>query len=145
VWKSSDYGSTWKQIYAGADWAKPFYAAIDPNPHRDPAAAPALYVGVSQAIGLVRSNDFGLTWTAHALPTSFGDARYQQIIGVEIDPYDPQHVIVGWHVGEGVGESTDGGLTWTKHATAPSKGAEYQPFFIDTGDPATTRKTWIAI
>jgi hypothetical protein len=145
VWKSSDYGSTWSQIYDGAGWAKPFYAAIDPNKQRDPNSAPVLYAGVSQAIGLVRSTDSGVSWTPHALPNSFGDARYQQIIGVEIDPYDPKHIIVGWHVGVGVGESTDGGSTWTLHSTAVSPGAEYQPFFIDTGDPATTRKTWLVI
>jgi hypothetical protein len=145
VWKSSDYGSTWRRIFDGADWAKPYYAAIDPNKHRDPKTSPALYVGVSQAIGLVRSTDSGMTWTAHALPSSFGDYRYQQIVGVEVDPYDALHIIVGWHQVAGVGESMDGGSTWVLHSTASSKGGEYQPFFVDTGDPATTRKTWLAI
>ncbi len=73
VWRSTDFGMTWKQVNAGADWGKPWGTAIDPNLAREPATAPALYAGVSNAIGFLKSLDFGVTWSITKLPASFGD------------------------------------------------------------------------
>jgi len=79
VWRSSDYGDSWTQVNAGSNWGKPWGTAIQPNPDRDPTKAPVLYAGGSNPVGLLRSLDFGVTWTEHPLPMDFGDFRYQQV------------------------------------------------------------------
>jgi hypothetical protein len=146
AWRSTDYGRTWKQTYAGDNWGKPWGTAIDPNPARDPDAAPALYVGVSNAIGFVKSTDFGVTWTVTKMPADFGDYRYQQVYSVDVDPNDTKHLIVAFHEAPDVAESTDAGATWVKHITPPEDGgSSYYPFFINTGNAATTRKTWLTV
>jgi len=146
VWRSSDYGDSWTQVNAGSNWGKPWGTAIQPNPDRDPTKAPVLYAGGSNPVGLLRSLDFGVTWTEHPLPMDFGDFRYQQVYSIDINPYDSQHIIVAFHEAPDVGESTDGGKTWVKHLTpAEDGGTSYYPFFVQTGDAATTRKTWLAV
>jgi hypothetical protein len=146
VWRSTDFGRTWKQTNPGANWGKPWGEAIDPNPARDPNVAPALYAGVSNAIGFVKSMDFGATWTITKLPDAFGDYRYQQVYSIDVDPNDSKHVIIAFHEAPDVAESTDAGATWVKHTTPPEDGgSSYYPFFINTGNAATTRKTWLTI
>jgi hypothetical protein len=146
VWRSTDYGRTWKQTNTGDNWQKPWGEAIDPNPNRDPNTPPALYGGPSNPIGFLKSLDFGVTWTVTKLPDSFGDYRYQQVYSVDVDPNDVKHVIVAFHEAPDMAESTDGGSTWVKHVTPPEDGgSSYYPFFINTGNAATTRKTWLTI
>ena len=84
-------------------------------------------------------------WTVTALPSEFGDYRYQQVYSVDVDPYDKDHVLVAFHEAPDVAESTDGGATWVKHATPDGDGSSYYPFFINTGSAETTRKTWLTI
>src|SRR6185436_17050095 len=46
----------------------------------------------------------------------------------------------------GIGESTDGGKTWRKIQTPPEDaGGSYYPYFVRTGDAATTPVTWLVI
>jgi hypothetical protein len=96
-------------------------------------------------VGLFKSTDYGANWTSQKLPDSFGDFRYQQVYTINIDPYDNQHLLVGFHIGPGVGESTDGGATWTKSTTPDADGICYYAYFIETGSAETTRLTWLAI
>jgi hypothetical protein len=146
VWRSTDFGTSWKQVNPGSNWSKPWGSAIDPNPNRDPNTPPTLYAGVSNAIGFLKSTDFGATWTEQRMPESFGDYRYQQVYSVDVDPNDKDHVIVAFHEAPDVAESIDGGKTWTKIATPPEDGgSSYYPFFVNTGDASTTRATWLAI
>ena len=146
VWRSTDYGRTWKQTNPGANWGKPWGEAIDPNTARDPNTPPALYAGVSNAIGFLKSLDFGVTWTVTKLPDAFGDYRYQQVYSIDVDPYDTKHVIIAFHEAPDVAESLDAGATWVKHTTPPEDGgSSYYPFFINTGNAATTRTTWLTI
>jgi hypothetical protein len=145
VWRSTDYGVTWVQVNADVDWGKPWGEAIDPNPNRDPNTAPVLYAGGSNAVGFFKSTDFGATWTVTPLPSEFGDYRYQQVYSVDVDPYDKDHVLVAFHEAPDIAESTDGGATWVKHETPDGDGSSYYPFFINTGNAETTRKTWLTI
>jgi len=146
VWRSTDFGTTWKQVNPGTNWSKPWGSAIDPNPNRDPNTPPALYAGSSNAIGFLKSVDFGVTWTATKLPAAFGDYRYQQVYSVDVDPNDTAHIIVAFHEAADIGESIDGGKTWKKILTpAEDGGSSYYPFFINTGNAATTRTTWFTI
>jgi hypothetical protein len=146
VWRSTDFGSTWKQVSADRKMEKLWGTAIDPDPKRDPSKPPTIYAGSSAAIGFLKSVDFGATWTVQRMPDAFGDYKYQQVYSVDVDPYDVNHVIVAFHEAPDVGESTDGGVTWRKIATPPEDaGGSYYPFFVNTGDAATTRVTWLVI
>ena len=146
LWRSTDYGTTWTQVNKGDNWGKPWGSAIDPNPKRDPTVAPTIYAGVSGALGFLKSVDFGKTFSTQKMPDSFGDYHYQEVYSVDIDPYDVKHALVGFHEQGDAAETTDGGSTWKKRPTPPEDdGGSYYPFFIDTGDAATTAKTWLVI
>ena len=53
----------------------------------------------------------------------------------------------GFHEADRLAESIDGGETWrfVSGSGWPAGGVSWFPFFIETGDAATTRKTWFAI
>jgi photosystem II stability/assembly factor-like uncharacterized protein len=144
VWRSQDFGTTWKQVSPGGWTEKLWGTAIDPSP-KGFAESPWIYAGSSAAIGFLRSSG-GVGWIAQRLPDEFGDYKYQQVYSVDIDPYDIDHVIVGFHEAPDIGESTDGGKTWRKIRTPPEDaGGSYYPYFVHTGDAATTPVTWLVI
>lgn len=147
VWKSTDFGVTWTLITAagvmtgGRAWGE----AIDPNPNRDPATPPTFYAcqGYGPTPGWWKSTDGGVTWTVKAnLPSTLAQDPYD----FDIDPYDSNHIIAGFHELNGVAESTDGGATW-RDATGNMDGGgmSWYVYFINTGNAATTRTTWLAI
>ena len=63
---------------------------------------------------------------------------------MNVDPYDGQHLLVGYHEKPGLIESTDAGDTWTI-ITPPDNGISVYPYFVDTGNAETTRQTWLTI
>jgi hypothetical protein len=150
VWKSTDYGQRWTRVNLGPggamiDSGKPWGEGIDSNRCRDPGTPPTLYSAGSQG-GFWRSTDGGVSWTRFALPED-GKLRPQDGYDVDVDPYDGKHLLLGFHEQSGLAESADGGQTW-RSVTLPAgmnAGASWYPFFIDTGDPATTRRTWLMI
>jgi hypothetical protein len=150
VYKSTDYGQTWTKVNTGTNGAKidsgkPWGEGIDSNRCRDPNTPPTLYSAGSQG-QFWRSNDGGVSWTAHDLPND-GKPRPQDVYDVDVDPYDGKHLIVGFHEESGLAESTDGGDTWkaVPLAAGMSAGVSWYPTFIDTGDPTTTRGTWLNV
>ena len=91
-----------------------------------------------------KSTDGGLTFTlTGTLPEKYDSSFYS----IVVDPHDATHLITGFHEADKMAESTDGGETWkfTSGAGWPAGGVSWFPFFVDTGDAATTRKTWFAI
>jgi hypothetical protein len=140
VWRSTDYGRNWTRatpigtpIDSGRQWA----AAIDPDKLRDPTKPPTLYTTRGYGgNGLWRSTDWAVTWTEVSNP---GD-----VYSIEIDPYDNQHLLIGFHETPGVAESTNGGVTFRSVSTV-GMGNSIMAFFLDTGAAATTRTTWLAI
>jgi photosystem II stability/assembly factor-like uncharacterized protein len=118
IWKSDDYGRTWKPIFdhestqsTGAiavAQSNPdiIYVASGEGLHR-----PDLSVGN----GIYKSTDAGKTWTHLGLRDGF------QIPALAVDPRDPNRVfaaVLGHPYGpneeRGLFRSTDGGQTWQK-------------------------------
>jgi photosystem II stability/assembly factor-like uncharacterized protein len=145
VWRSTDYGLTWKQVNKGMGWGKPWGTAMQPTLDRDPKTAPIMYVAASYIPGILKSADFGQTWVMYKTPPEVQDGRGYPY-SVDIDPYDPEHILIAFHESPDVAESTNGGKSWKLLATpATNKGASYYPFFMNTGKAETTRKTFLAI
>jgi photosystem II stability/assembly factor-like uncharacterized protein len=123
VWKSNDYGRTWKPIFddqptqsIGAIAVAPsdaniVYVASGEGLHR-----PDLSVGD----GIYKSTDAGKTWQ-HVGSKDGGLREGQQIPALAVDPRDPNRLfaaVMGHPYGaseeRGIYRSTDGGATWKK-------------------------------
>jgi len=144
VWKSVDFGLTWKKVNTGTNGSKlddgrPWSVVIDDDPARDAATPPTLYTatGYGSALGVYKSTDGGVNWTIYA--------PGMDVYSFNMNPYDHQHLITGMHEGPNLAESTDGGKNWRTITTPGANGKSIHPYFMDTGDPATTRKTWLLI
>jgi photosystem II stability/assembly factor-like uncharacterized protein len=118
VWKTNDYGHTWKPIFddqpTGSIGA---LAVAESNPD-------VIYVGSGEGLqrpdlstgdGMYKSIDGGKTWR------HLGLRNAQQIGAVLVDPHNPNLVYVaalghpyGANEERGVFRSTDGGETWQK-------------------------------
>jgi photosystem II stability/assembly factor-like uncharacterized protein len=135
TWKSSDYGRTWSKIHDIGG----YYNIAIANEKQGP---PTLWVDVGNDGQLAKSTDGGLTWRTVG-NGGIGAALYSMVA----DPYTSAHLISGTHESSAIVESTDGGSTFRK-ASLPAgmmAGVSYYPFFIDTGDAATTGRRWLAI
>jgi hypothetical protein len=142
LWKSTDYGLTWKMLDS------------NPNPPYEPLGHVLAVAGTTPATvymanvygdkKVFKSTDGGLTFTLLGTFDQGGDGSLYSIV---VDPNDPAHLLSGLHEQDKVMESNDGGATW--HSVSgggwPTGGISWFPFFVDTGTPATTRKTWFAI
>ncbi len=118
VWRTNDYGRTWKPIFDDQPTGSIGDLAVAPsNPN-------IIYVGCGEGLqrpdlatgdGVYRSTDGGKTWRNMGLKDA------QQIGGVIIDPKDANRIFVaalghpyGPNTERGVYRSTDGGETWTR-------------------------------
>ncbi len=143
IYKSDDYGLNWQKLDP------------DPNP-------PSLALGHVLAVAgttpatmwmasfngekhVYRSRDAGKTFTLTGDIPERPDA--QSLYSIVVDPYDADHLISGLHEEDEVLESVDAGDTWhfVSGSGWPSGGKSWFPFFVDTGDAATTAQTWFAI
>jgi len=103
---------------------------------------PTLWGGSGRNNGsATKSTDGGVTWNI------VGGGFSSDLYSIVVDPYDAKHLISGLHEVAGVVESINGGDTWTAANTDPgmSGGKSWYPFFIDTGNAATTRGRWIVM
>ena len=124
IWESQDAGRNWSFKWKSDGPLQIGSLAIDPSDTK------TLYCGTGEANlsadsypgdGLYRSSDSGATWTAWA--PSARTSLPRRIGTVAVDPFDPQHVLVG---GIGFGRvsqdndfgglhvTSDGGVTWAR-------------------------------
>ena len=118
VWRSNDYGSTWKPLFDNQPTGSVGGIAVSPsNPN-------IIYVGSGAGIirpdlatgdGMYKSTDAGKTWTHLGLRDS------QMIASVEVDPRNPDRLFVaalghpyGPNTERGIFRSTDGGASFQK-------------------------------
>ena len=118
VWKTTDYGLTWRPIFDDQPTGSIGDLAVAPS---DPNV---IYVGSGEGLqrpdlstgdGIYKSTDGGKTWR------NVGLRDAQQIGSVIIDPKDPNRVFVaalghpyGPNEERGVYRSSDGGATWRR-------------------------------
>jgi photosystem II stability/assembly factor-like uncharacterized protein len=118
VWKSDDYGNTWKPIFDQQPTGSVGAIAVAPSD------ANIIYVGSGEGLqrpdlsvgdGMYKSTDAGKTWTHLDL----SDA--QQITAIVVDPKNPDRLFVsveghpyGPNPVRGVFRSVDGGKTFEK-------------------------------
>jgi photosystem II stability/assembly factor-like uncharacterized protein len=118
VWKTDDYGRTWRPIFDGASTGSVGDIAVSPS-HPD-----VIYVGTGEGLhrpdlstgdGIFKSVDGGKSW-AHI---GLGDV--QQVGRIIVHPTDPNIVYVaglghpyGPNSERGVFRSRDGGKSWQK-------------------------------
>jgi photosystem II stability/assembly factor-like uncharacterized protein len=118
VWKTTDFGHTWKPLFDDQPTGSIGCVAVAPsNPD-------VLYVGSGEGLqrpdlstgdGVYRSRDGGKTWE------NVGLRDGQQIPAILVDPRDPDRVFVavlghpyGPNAERGVFRTIDGGKTWKK-------------------------------
>jgi hypothetical protein len=134
LWKSTDYGNTWTKINSSIGYVPMGYVmAVMPG-------TPTKIV-VAGYRAIHESSDGGNTFTDTSF--DFPDSLYS----IQIDPYDPTHLISGLHEVDGIVESNDSGHSWHYAGKGgfPSGGKSWFVFFVDTGLAATTRTNWFAI
>jgi photosystem II stability/assembly factor-like uncharacterized protein len=118
VWKTDDFGRTWRPIFDDQPSGSIGALAIAPS---DPNI---IYAGSGEGVqrpdlsvgdGIYKSTDAGKTWRHLGLRDG------QQIPAILVDPRDPNRVFVavlghpyGPNAERGVFRSTDGGETWQK-------------------------------
>jgi photosystem II stability/assembly factor-like uncharacterized protein len=118
VWKTDDYGRTWKPIFDDQPTGSIGAVALAPS---DPNT---IYVGSGEGLqrpdlsvgdGMYKSGDGGKTWRHLGLRDG------QQIPAILVDPRNPNRVFVavlghpyGPNAERGVFRSTDGGENWQK-------------------------------
>ncbi|HLX11774.1 MAG TPA: glycoside hydrolase [Bacteroidota bacterium] len=118
VWKTDDYGRTWKSVFDSEPTGSVGAIAVAPS---DPNV---IYVGSGEGLqrpdlsvgdGVFKSTDAGATWRFMGL------ADAQQIGAIIVDPRDENRLFVavlghpyGANTERGVFRSTDGGEHWDK-------------------------------
>ena len=118
VWKTTDYGHTWKPIFDDQPTGSIGALAVAPSQPE------TIYVGSGEGLqrpdlstgdGIYKSTDGGKTWR------HLGLRNAQQIGAILVDPRDPNLVYVaalghpyGANEERGIFRSTDGGQTWQK-------------------------------
>jgi photosystem II stability/assembly factor-like uncharacterized protein len=132
LWKSSDYGNTWTRINDTLpDVPRGVVIAV--------AGTTPATIWAAGYNTIYKSVDDGATFVQTTLTVS--------LYSLKVDPNDPTHLISGLHEADGIVESSDGGASWRPVGGTgfPSGGVSWYPTFVDTGNAATTRRTWFAI
>jgi photosystem II stability/assembly factor-like uncharacterized protein len=118
VWRSTDYGHTWKPIFDETGMGSIGAIAVapsDPNVIYVGAGAGIIRPDLSIGDGVYKSTDAGKTWV------HLGLASTQMIAQIDVDPRDPNRFFVaalghpyGPNPDRGIFRSTDGGRTFEK-------------------------------
>jgi hypothetical protein len=148
IWKSTDYGLTWKgPINTGENGQ----AVMDTAgglamPHTGVEGTTTIFsTGIrGGGNGFWKSVDGGENWKNYNIAPA-GPGR-QDFYPAEVDPYDASHLLMVGHEQNVVVESIDGGENWTKvtlDAGMDEEGGTGAIFFIKQEDKAKTAKTWL--
>ena len=114
VFKSTDYGNSWKKINSGLETAEINTIALDPNNSN------IIYLGTDDD-GIYKTTDSGVSWTKltiAGLPQKYGvgdvivDPRNSDIIYVATVDYYRLVTNRGFVGDHGIYKSTDGGASW---------------------------------
>jgi photosystem II stability/assembly factor-like uncharacterized protein len=132
IFKSTDGGSTWRQLTKGL----PIEGVVQANLDIAPSDTKRLYASVASpgGVGVYRSDDAGESWTRITT-----DSRPAGRIGggdlpvPEVHPENPDIVFMASTVSW---KSTDGGKTWAAFRGAPG-GDDYQHIWINPLQPDT--------
>lgn len=145
TWRSTDSGQTWQGPIdasvgngTAANCAGGFSVAGNGAGH-----APTLYQGcIRGSLGFWRSDDGGVHWTSSTIAPA---GNRQDVYPPVVDPHDKQHLLIPAHELNAIYQSTDGGQTWSNVTLDPGMNASgtNMVFFIDTGNAASTRGTWL--
>jgi hypothetical protein len=143
LWKSTDYGLTWQKLNT-----RPTLPSVPLGHVLAVAGTTPATVWLANVRGpqfVYRSTDGGVNFTLTGAVPEKPDA--ESFYSIKVDPNDPTHLLTGLHERDGVLESTDSGDTWhfVNGPGWPASGVSWFIFFVNTGDPATTRRTWFAI
>lgn len=127
IYKSTDGGTTWKEISAGLP--------LENRGHIGIAVAPTnrnrIYAAVdAKEGGIFRSDDAGLTWNRLSADKRLWDRGWY----FEKVTVDPKNADIVYVMNTSVYRSTDGGKTWTPIKGAPG-GDDYHQLWINPDDP----------
>ncbi len=138
VWKSTDYGRTWKPIFNHEPTQSIGAIAVAPS---DPNI---IYVASGEGLqrpdlsvgdGIYKSTDAGKTWVHLGLRDG------QQIPALVVDPHDPNRLFAavlghpyGPNTQRGIFRSTDGGRTWQR-VLYKNENTGGSAVVIDPGNP----------
>jgi photosystem II stability/assembly factor-like uncharacterized protein len=111
-------------------------------------SGPTVYQGCigGSGQGVWKSVDGGENWTRQFVAP--GGLIRQDYYAPLVDPYDVNHLIMAGHEHDSIVESVDGGQRWTAvplNNGMLTNGRTGFVFFINTGNAATTRGTWLWI
>ena len=149
IYKSTDYGKTWfGPINTGVNGSKMPGGgglSIASNGLGNP---PIIYVANIRdpGVGFWRSMDGGVNWEHYNIDPA--PPGRQDVYPPAVDPYDSKHLLIEGHEYDGLFESFNGGESWSKvtlSGSMSSNGGTSWIFFINTGNAATTRKTFLFI
>jgi photosystem II stability/assembly factor-like uncharacterized protein len=115
VWKTTNFGDTWTPLSDQWKFLPVSSIAIDPTKPNTIYAGTGDVPRPSYAMGVMKSTDGGLTWSA-AGPNQLGNATISKVL---VDPRSPNIVWVTTFPGQ-VWRSADGGGTWKAVDELPS-------------------------
>jgi hypothetical protein len=150
LWKSTNDGLSWMQMFDAAGTMTIGTAAVDPNDSN------VIWVGTGEngrgcesyfGIGLLRSADGGASWeTRNGNPGSSLE-ELASFANVVVDPRDSNHIITGGRIRNCVNGSTftgglytsdDGGLNWAKRLSLEVYEIAQDPSVLDVYWAATS-------
>lgn len=146
VWKTEDAGANWRQLTDEIP-NLPISALAQAR-----SATNVFYAGTGESFynvdvingnGVLKSTDFGETWTP--LASTLDDVRFNNISRILVSPTDPNLVLVSATVGRfkvsleatsNIFRSTNGGASWTVVHTETDIGASSDPRILQlVADP----------
>jgi hypothetical protein len=145
VWKSTDYGLTWNgpvNVGSNGTMVSSCQGGISAAPNGSSWNVYEACIG-GAAYGFWVSTNGGVDWTRTNVAPG---GNRQDFYPPTIDPYDHDHLLMAGHEMNLPVQSVDGGKTWTLlpiDAAMDAPGGSAAFVFIDTGNAATTRKTWL--